>query len=143
MRWKVPRPQPETIKTGGPPDTATVVIGIDGLPGSWDAFRWACRETRRLGGRVVVVLIRPATEAGLAAMLCEAGNLDLTVVEACGDAVAELLRITRELHADLLVVGGSARARHRLTGAIGPRLAARCRESVVAVVPPSMPGGEN
>jgi nucleotide-binding universal stress UspA family protein len=135
MRWKAPRPEPETPETGGPPDTATVVIGIEGLPASWDAFRWACEESRRLGGRVVAVFISPSARNLLAEMLSEAGDLDLTFVDALGDPVTELLRIAGEVHADLLVVGGSSRSRRRLTGAVAPRLAARCRESVIAIVP--------
>jgi nucleotide-binding universal stress UspA family protein len=132
MRWKVPRPHSGTVGSGGgPADTATVVIGIDGLPTSWDAFCWACREARQLGGRAVAVFISSAAaeQAGylLADLLCEAGDLDLTFIDAPGDPVAELLRIAREVHADLLVVGS----------AVGPRLVTRRRESVIAVVPPS------
>jgi nucleotide-binding universal stress UspA family protein len=167
MRWKVSRSQQQTAEIGdGPADTPTVVIGIDGLPASWDAFCWACTETRRLGGRVVVVFISPAARAGLAgavatagltvpgylaldlaaneqarqlltAMLREAGDLDLTFIDAPGDPVSQLLRVAREVHADLLVVGGSTENRRHLLGAVGPRLAARCRDSVIAVVPPS------
>ena len=160
MRWKAPRSQPEIVETGGPADTATIVIGIDGLPASWDAFCWACEEARRLGGRVVGVFISPAARAGLAAtgslavpgylaldladteqarqllaeMLREAGDLDLTFVDAPGDPVTELQRVAREMHADLVVVGASAN-RRRLTGDVGQRLVARYRKSVVAVVP--------
>jgi nucleotide-binding universal stress UspA family protein len=134
MRWKVPRPHSGTVASGdGPADTATVVIGIDGLPTSWDAFCWACREARQLGGRAVAVFISSAAateQVGhlLADLLCEAGDLDLTFIDAPGDPVTELLRIAREVHADLLVVGGSA---------VGPRLVARRRQSVIAVVPAS------
>lgn len=167
MRRKAPRPRPGTAAAwGGPADIATVVIGIDGLPASWDAFCWACQAARRLSGRAVAVFISPAAEAGLAAavttarlavpgylaldlaatrqaghllaeMLCEAADLDLTFVDAPGDPVTELLRVAREVHADLLVVGGSPENRHRLTGAVGRRLAGRRREWVIAVVPPS------
>jgi len=156
MRWKAPRSQPELTLTGGPADTATVVIGIDGRPASWDAFCWACREARRLGGRVICVFISPAAQAGLAAtagsavpdlavteparqlldrMLREAGHLDLTFIDAPGDPVTELHRVARQMHADLVVIGASAAGRPWLTGRVGQRLVARCRESVIAVVP--------
>jgi nucleotide-binding universal stress UspA family protein len=74
---------------------------------------------------------------GLAAdMLREAAGLDLTFVQAPGDPVAGLLRIAGEVHADLIVVGGSAATPHRLAGWVGQRLAGRRRESVIVVVPP-------
>jgi nucleotide-binding universal stress UspA family protein len=141
MRWKAPRPQlkaprrqaEEAAAGGGPADTATVVVGIDGLPESWDAFCWACQEARRLGGRAVGVVTGSAARADLPTMLREAGDLDLTFVDAPGDSVAQLLRIAREVHADLLVVGGSTG--HRFSGAVGHRLAARRRQPVIVVVP--------
>jgi nucleotide-binding universal stress UspA family protein len=74
---------------------------------------------------------------GLAAdMLREAAGLDLAFMHAPGDPVAELLQIAGEVHADLIVVGGSAATPHRLAGSVGQRLAARRRESVIVVVPP-------
>jgi nucleotide-binding universal stress UspA family protein len=156
MRWKASRPQPETVAAGGPADTATVVVGIDGLPASWDAFRWACREARRMDGRVVAVLIGPEAQIGLSAtadvavpgflavdlvgteqarqllaeLLREADDLDLTFIDAPGGPVGSLLRVARDVHADLLVVSGAR-------GRVGPRLAARRRDSVIAVVPSS------
>ena len=41
-----------------------------------------------------------------------------------------------EVHADLIVVGGSAAIPHRLAGSAGQRLAARRRESLLVVIPP-------
>ena len=176
MRHRAPRPRPEMGMAGdGPADTATVVIGIDGSSASWAAFCWACGEARRLGGRAVAVLTRPADEATTAAicavagfaaggypvadpavgeqtqslaadMLREAAGLDLTFVRPPGGPVAELLRIAGEVHADLIVVGGSAATPQRLAGSVGQRLAARRRESVIVIVPPrreapNLPGG--
>jgi nucleotide-binding universal stress UspA family protein len=43
---------------------AVIVVGIDGSDTSWDAFYWACGETRRLGGRTVAVFVGP--NAGVA-----------------------------------------------------------------------------
>ena len=158
MRRRAPRPRLEMGPAGdGPADTATVVIGIDGSSASLAAFCWACGEARRLGGRAVAVLTSPADGATTAAicavagfaaagysaadpavgeqtqrlaadMLREAAALDLTFVRAPGGPVAGLLRIAGEVHADLIVVGGS--------GATPQRLAARSRESVIVIVPP-------
>jgi nucleotide-binding universal stress UspA family protein len=165
MRRRAPRPRLGMGAAGdGPADTATVVIGIDGSSASRAAFCWACGEARRLGGRAVAVFISPAAGAaaaaicaaagfaaagylvpdlavgeqveGLAAdMLREAAGLDLTFIHTPGDPVAGLLRIAGEVHADLIVVGGSAAIPHRLAGSVGQRLAARRRESVIVVVP--------
>ena len=41
--------------------SAVVVVGIDGSDTSWDAFCWACGETRRLGGRTVAVFVGPTS----------------------------------------------------------------------------------
>ena len=41
------------------PVNGRVVVGIDGSDTSWDAFCWACGETRRLGGRTVAVFVGP------------------------------------------------------------------------------------
>jgi nucleotide-binding universal stress UspA family protein len=40
-----------------------VVVGIDGSDTSWDAFHWACGETRRLAGRTVAVFVGPTSGA--------------------------------------------------------------------------------
>jgi nucleotide-binding universal stress UspA family protein len=158
MRWRASRAvrvEPEIVQRPGPADRATVVVGVDGV--ALGAFRWACLEGRRLGGRVVVVLIGTAAGLGLGSvvagdlavdlvggeagrrllteLLREADGLELTFIDAPGDPVDELLRVARDVHADLLVVGESRKRRHRLTGAVGARLAARRREPVIAVVP--------
>jgi nucleotide-binding universal stress UspA family protein len=97
-----------------------------------------------LGGRAVAVFTSPAA-AAITAAIClaadmrrEAAGLDLTFIHAPGDPVAGLLRIAGQVHADLIVVGGSAATPHRLAGSVGQRLAARRRESVIVVVPPAM-----
>ena len=50
----------------GDPVSARVVVGIDGSDTSWDAFCWACGETRRLGGRTVAVFVGPSSGAASA-----------------------------------------------------------------------------
>jgi nucleotide-binding universal stress UspA family protein len=51
---------------GGEPVCASVVVGIDGSDTSWDAFCWACGETRRLGGRIVAVFVDRSSGAAAA-----------------------------------------------------------------------------
>src|ERR1700683_2934310 len=101
---------------------AVVVVGIDGSGTSWDAFHWACGETRRLDGRTVAVFVgstsgaasAPAAASGVAGLAgavqqtateqaAELGErvlsyaqdlgLNLTFVHTRGDTVTELLRI--------------------------------------------------
>jgi len=166
MRRRTPSPRLKTGTAGdGPADTATVIIGLDGSSASGAAFCWACGEARRLGGRAVAVFTSPAAAAITAAVCAAAGiaaagypvpdpyvggqaeglaadirreaaGLDLTFIHVPGDPVAGLLRIAGEVHADLIVVGGSAASPQRLAGSVGQRLAARRRESVIVVVPP-------
>jgi nucleotide-binding universal stress UspA family protein len=50
----------------GDPVNPRVVVGIDGSDTSWDAFCWACGETRRLGGRTVAVFVGPIAAAASA-----------------------------------------------------------------------------
>jgi nucleotide-binding universal stress UspA family protein len=52
---------------GSDPTETRVVVGIDGSETSWDAFCWACGETRRLGGRAVAVFVGPTPGAASAA----------------------------------------------------------------------------
>lgn len=63
------RPQPRDSEHDARGDSvpARVVVGIDGSCTSWDAFCWACGETRRLGGRTVAVFVGPTPGAASAA----------------------------------------------------------------------------
>ena len=166
MRRRAPRPRLKTGTAGdGPADTATVVIGLDDSSMSLAPFRWGCQEARRLDGRAVAVLITPAARSAMTALCAAAGfaavgylvadpavdeqaedlaaeilrqavGLDLAFIRASGRPVAELLRIAGEVHADLIVVGGSAATRDCLVGCVGRRLAGRRREPVIVVIPP-------
>src|ERR1700735_69431 len=70
MRHRKGIDQPQRRERGhedaGDPLKARVVVGIDGSDTSWDAFCWACGETRRLGGRTVAVFVGPTTGAASA-----------------------------------------------------------------------------
>jgi nucleotide-binding universal stress UspA family protein len=61
-----PQPRDSVHDAGGDSVNAKVVVGIDGSGTSWDAFCWACGETRRLGGRTVAVFVGPTPGAASA-----------------------------------------------------------------------------
>lgn len=145
--------------------TAVVVVGIDGSDTSWDAFWWACGETKRLSGRTVAVFVGPtSTAVSVAATATLTGasaygeiqqtmndqaqelcrqvrgyarehDVELTFVHTHGDTAKELIRIADDDHADLIVVGRSAKARHHLAGSLGRRLVGRRDAPIVVVVP--------
>ena len=145
--------------------SAVVVVGIDGSDTSWDAFCWACGETRRLGGRTVAVFVGPTAGAASATAASFGGavvaygviqqtmtdqaeelgdqvltygrdhGVDLTFVHTHGDTAKELLRIANADHADLLVVGRSTKARHHLAGSLGRQLLGRGGAPIIVVVP--------
>jgi nucleotide-binding universal stress UspA family protein len=62
-------------------------------------------------------------------------GVDITFTHAHGDPALELLRIAAAHQANQIVVGKSAKARHRLAGSLGRRLICRDRAPVVVVVP--------
>ena len=149
----------------GTVDGAAVVVGLDGSETSWDAFSWACGEARRLGGRLVAVFVsRPVVSLTLAAsaaagVVCDPAAMDpggaaqaeqlrleaerlgrsqrmaLAFVHARGDPATELLRVAGGVHADLIVVGRSTKARHRVAGSLGRHLVNEPGAPVVVVVP--------
>jgi nucleotide-binding universal stress UspA family protein len=141
-----------------------VVVGVDGSDTSWDAFWWACGETRRLGGQVLAVFVSPSASAGTgctleaatvvaAAVRCQEAaewavrlrcrlegyapdeDIDIAFVHARGDAATELLRIAADRRAGLIVVGRSTKARHHVAGSLGRRLIGKRDAPVVVVVP--------
>jgi nucleotide-binding universal stress UspA family protein len=62
-------------------------------------------------------------------------GVDVTFVRTQGDTAKELLRIANADHADLLVVGRSAKARHHLAGSLGRRLVGKRDAPIIVVVP--------
>jgi nucleotide-binding universal stress UspA family protein len=62
-------------------------------------------------------------------------GVDVAFVHTQGDAAKELLRIANSDHADLLVVGRSTKARHRIAGSLGRRLIRTRPAPIVVVVP--------
>jgi nucleotide-binding universal stress UspA family protein len=155
----------QVCDSSGKPVNARVVVGIDGSDTSWDAFCWACGETRRLGGLAVAVFVGPTSGAASATAASfggavvaygtiqqsmtdqaeELGNqvraygqdhgVDVAFFYTQGDTAKELLRFANAGHADLLVVGRSTKARHHLAGSLGRRLVGRRHAPIIVVVP--------
>jgi nucleotide-binding universal stress UspA family protein len=137
-----------------------IVTGLDGSPSSWDAFCWAAGEARRTDGRVVAVYVVPLTEpaaafgvpydyAGVALARQEVADelrreafhrahevgVELSFVTEHGDVTRALTDLARTAHANLVVVGRSAKVLHRLAGSLSHRLTSRNDAPVVVVVP--------
>jgi nucleotide-binding universal stress UspA family protein len=77
---------------------AVVVVGIDGSETSWDAFHWACGETRRLAGRTVAVFVCPtsgAASATAAASLAGGAGAYGAIEQTVSDQVGELGGLVR------------------------------------------------
>ncbi|MDX2973543.1 universal stress protein [Kribbella solani] len=151
-RTRVPNHQ----NTGVP----AIVVGLDGSATSWDAFAWAAGEARRTHGRLVAVYVMPFAEptaalgvpydyaAAQATRQEMAGEIEteamiradelgipFSFVSEYGDAIGALADVARDVDAHLVVVGRSAKRRHRLTGSLGHRLTCRKDAPVVVVVP--------
>jgi nucleotide-binding universal stress UspA family protein len=140
----------------------TLIVGVDGSAPSWDAFAWAAGEARRGNGRIVAVfatsLIEPEEALGTTAPLgyaaaadardqmadelaaevarrADALDVEVRFVRGIGDAVHVLTDVAHSEHADLMVVGRSAKMLHRLAGSVSRRLALNRDCPVIVVVP--------
>jgi nucleotide-binding universal stress UspA family protein len=78
----------------GAPATTVIVVGIDGSETSWDAFWWACGETRRLSGRAIAVFVGPTAAAGAAAVTAPFAGSSIAcgVIEEAQREEVDLLR---------------------------------------------------
>jgi K+-sensing histidine kinase KdpD len=137
-----------------------IVVGLDGSSSSWDAFCWSVGEALRTNGEVVAVYVLPLTDAAAAfgvpydyagveqarrdvvdELRSEATQrahelgVALSFVTERGDATRALTDIARSVHANLVVVGRSAKRLHHLAGSLSRRLTSRNDAPVVVVVP--------
>lgn len=132
-----------------------IVVGVDGSNTSWRALHYAVGQARRQGGRVVAVFadnIAATTFAAGAALgavvpvdvfaelrtgVEELGpryGVPVTFEVLNGDPVTALSRVADRERADVIVVGASVQAGHRLFGSVATRMV-RCGRHPVTVVP--------
>ena len=141
---------------------STLVVGVDGSAPSWDAFAWAAGEAQRANGRILAVfataLIEPEEAFGTTAPLgyavaeetrnqmaeqlaaevtrrADTLGVEVSFVRGTGDATRVLAEVARSEHADLIVIGRSAKMLHRVAGSVGRRLVLNRQSPVLVVVP--------
>ncbi|MDT3440338.1 MULTISPECIES: universal stress protein [unclassified Pseudofrankia] len=147
-------PGPFELGTDGP---GTVVVGVDGSRTALRAASYAAGVARRQRARLVVVYVTmtPGWEAmapmaagaiqqaavdvaaeirDIVAHRAEELGLSTTFVVRFGDPLAALRRTADEMHADMVVVGASESAGHRIVGSLATRLV-RAGKWPVTVVP--------
>jgi nucleotide-binding universal stress UspA family protein len=137
-----------------------IVVGLDGSPTSWDAFAWAAGVAVRGKCELVAVHVMPMTEPAaafgvpyglsgmetarqeIAAELKDEADqrarevgVPVTFVTEYGEVTHAVTEVARALHAELVVVGRSAKMLHRLAGSLSHRLTCRNDAPVVVVVP--------
>jgi len=147
-----------TTGTSCPP--RVIVVAVDGSPTSWDAFAWAAGAALRAKSRLVAVHVEPLVEAaatfgaavdyaaiemtrrqitrGLQSQVERAAKelgVQVTFLVEPGDVTRTVTSIAKELNADLVVVGRSAKPLHQIAGSLSHRLTCRHDAPVVVVVP--------
>ncbi|KAB1939254.1 universal stress protein [Micromonospora sp. ALFpr18c] len=148
------RPLPFERGTDGP---RVIMVGVDGTRTSERAGSYAAGMARRQGAALVVVFVSSAS--GLTALVpgmdagavqrthdeladelrreCRRGaeqwGIPVTLLVRRGDAYGELCAAADEFQADMVVVGASEQAGHRLVGSVATRLVRTGRWPVVVV----------
>jgi nucleotide-binding universal stress UspA family protein len=137
---------------GGP----VLVVGFDGSETAYRALHYALGMAGRQGGEVIAAFAQslascswhPATELAVVEGLPEltekmtadvdeaadSCRVPVRFVVGLGTPISVLAKTAEKHHADLIVVGASASARHRLLGSVGVH-AVRLRRWPVTVVP--------
>lgn len=107
-----------------------LVVGMDDSPPSWDAFSWvdyaAIAETRDQ----VAEQLRNEVEHSAHGL-----GVEVSFVREYGEPAQALRNVAESTHADLIVVGRSAKMLHHFAGSLGRRLVLDHDLPVVAVVP--------
>ena len=142
------------LGTDGP---ALILVGVDGSRTSWRAAAYAAGLARRQHCRLLAVYVARLSAnigaaPGAAAAMREAAaqaageieqrmrdgaaeiGLDFEFHSVMGDPWTELTRAATEWKADLVVVGASEHAGHRIVGSLATRLV-RAGKWPVTVVP--------
>jgi nucleotide-binding universal stress UspA family protein len=137
-----------------------IVVGLDGSPTSWDAFSWAAGQAASSDGQLIAVYAVSPTTAGVAvgapidfaaiqrvreevaAQLKEEAQqraeelgVQMRFVLETGEAMHALTDVAHSMHADLIVVGKSAKILHHFARSLGRRLVSRHDTPVTVVVP--------
>lgn len=123
-----------------------ILAGVDGSPTAMRAGAYAAGLARRQRSRLVIVYVRsPSVWTGMSASMLAAAEhqatdelvaelrasvekhvgqvgVPVTLEVRNGDAFTELKRAAKDRHADLVVVGASESAGHRLVGSVATRL---------------------
>ena len=146
--------------TGSRHPRRVIVVGVDGSSTSWDAFAWAAGAAARGNSGLVVVHVVPLGDpaaafgvpvdhAGIettrqeiaqelqteAERLANELGVDISFVIERGDVSRAVTTVAKELNAELVVVGRSAKAMHHIAGSLSHRLTSRNDAPVVVVVP--------
>lgn len=157
------QPQSHSLDTSTDNDSESplvIVVGLDGSPTSWDAFSWAAGHAAAGHGQLIAVYVAPPTAAGVAvgapidyvaveqareevvAQLKDQAQqradelgVPIRFVRESGEAAHALTDVAHAMHADLIVVGKSAKMLHHFAGSLGRRLVARHDTPVTVVVP--------
>jgi nucleotide-binding universal stress UspA family protein len=144
-------PHRAELTTDGP---ATILVGVDGSDSSWRALHYAVGQARRQASRIVAVYVyhlpgfaHPDVAAVAAMGDClgpqladsvkavgQEYDVDIDFVPLEGDPVVVLKKVAIDHHADLIVVGASQKAAHRVFGSTALRCV-RARRWPVTVVP--------
>lgn len=142
-----------TLGNDGP---TTILVGVDGSESAWRALHYAVGLARRQASRLVGVYANQLPVMSYAAVpvsdvtyvgedlnsqladqvqaVAQEHGVRITFAAALGDPVVVLTEVANEYHADLIVVGASNRAFHRLFGSVAVR-SIRTRLCPVTVVP--------